>query len=516
MKLRTVQNVTILEAGVEYMLSNGPTTFTPEDLADAVTAANEDPSIQTPRLKLGHTDPRYNDDKVYDGTPAFGKATNLRLNENGMEVIADFVGVPEWLANIMPVAFPSRSIEGHWNIPSHAGKNWRFVLTACSLLGVVWPGITQLDDLPLLESMYGEEIPPSVEIDPELAEALETGGDSMGIFARRSHASANLDDIRRAFYNEFVPSRQEASWWWVRAVMTDPNQLVVEDDESGQLFMIDFSSDAQGSVSFSEPSPVRIEYVPDNRDAQKQAADYLAAALVVGREVTASWETRADSRPNDTGGAMDPKKIREALGLPEDASDEQVQAALVQAGFSAETSTPEPEPEPAPEPEPTPEPEPEPAQPEALRVAASNLPPGTVLIDEETWKRTQAGLARVDRIVSENDESKREALVAAAIADGRIPPARKDHWLDYLKADMEGGAQVLASLTANIIPLEERGHGRTDESGNGLQQIEADTVASWSEQLFPEIRSQRANAQAAASGQPVPRSRIQADAPYRR
>src|SRR5215831_15686354 len=516
MKLRTVQNVTIMEAGIEYNLSNGPTTFTPEDLADAVVAANEDPSIPTPRLKLGHTDPRYNDNTVYDATPAFGKATNLRLSDNSMAVVADFVGVPEWLAEILPVAFPSRSIEGYWGVQSNAGKSWRFVLTACSLLGVVWPGITQLEDLPLLNDMYGEEIPPSVEIDPELAVALETGGDSMRLFARRAEASANLDDIRRAFYNEFVPSRQEANWWWVRAVMTDPNQLVVEDDESGQLFMIDFSSDAQGSVAFGEPNPVRIEYVPDARDAQKQAADHLAAALAVGREVMASWETRAESRPDNTGGAMDPKKIREALGLPEDASDEQVQAALTAAGFSAETSTPEPEPEPAPEPEPTPEPEPEPATPEALRVAASQLPPGTVLIDEETWKRTQAGLAQVNRMVAENDESKREALVSAAIADGRIPPARKDHWLDYLKADMEGGAQVLASLTANIIPLEERGHGRTDENSDGAQQIEAATVASWSEQLFPEVRTQKNLERAAAAGQSVPRSRIQADAPYRR
>jgi hypothetical protein len=207
---------------------------------------------------------------------------------------------------------------------------------------------------------------------------------------------------------------------------------------------------------------------------------------------------------------MDPKKIREALGLPEDASDEQVQKALVQAGLVAETSTPEPEPEPAPEPEPTPEPEPETEQPEALRVAASNLPPGVVLVDEETWKRTQVGLARVDQIVAQNDESKREALVSAAIADGRIPPARKDHWLSYLKADMTGGEQVLASLTANIIPLEERGHGRTDEGGENQQRVEAETVTSWSEQLFPEVAAAKAHA---ATGQ---RSRIQADAPYRR
>jgi len=519
MRLRTVQNVTIMEAGIEYSLSNGPTTFTPEDLADAVVAANEDPSIPTPRLKLGHVDPRYNDSSVYDATPAFGKATNLRLSDNSMAVVADFVGVPGWLAEILPTAFPSRSVEGYWGVQSQAGKNWRFVLTACSLLGVVWPGITQLEDLPMLGEMYGEEIPSSVEIDPELAVALETGGDPMKLFARRASASANLDDIRRAFYNEFVPSRQEANWWWVRAVMTDPNQLVVEDDESGQLFMIDFSSDAKGSVSFGEPSTVRIEYVPDDREAQREAADHLAAALAVGREVMASWSTRAESRPT-TGGAMDPKMVREALGLPEEASDEQVhQALLVKAGVTEEpepTSEPEPEPTPEPAPEPAPEPEPEPVTPEArVPIAASNLPPGTVLVDETAWKNMQAGLSRINGIVAENDKSKREGLVAAAIADGRIPPARKDHWLSYLEKDMKGGEEVLASLTPNIIPLEERGHGSTPDDTD-LQKIESATVAGWSEQLFSEVRNRKNLERAQASGAAVPRNRIQADASYRR
>jgi hypothetical protein len=147
MKLRTVKNVEILHAGIEYSLSTGATTFTPEDLRDVVTAANEDPSIPSPRLKLGHVDPRFNDQSVFDATPAFGKATNLRLSENGMAVMADYVGVPEWLAEIMPTAYPSRSIEGYWNVESQMGKRWRFVLSACSLLGVTWPGVTVLEDL---------------------------------------------------------------------------------------------------------------------------------------------------------------------------------------------------------------------------------------------------------------------------------------------------------------------------------------------------------------------------------
>jgi hypothetical protein len=267
--LVTVPNVPILEAGVEYKISTGKTTFTPEDLVDAVMAANEDPGIPSPRLKLGHVDPRYNDDSIFDGSPSFGMAKNLRLSENGMTVYADYVGVPKWLAEIMPTAFPNRSIEGYWGVKSQAGGEWRFVLSACALLGVVWPGINQLEDLPQLASYYGETVPSGVQIVE--ASVPSTGGDPMGVIA----ASANLDDVRRAFYTQYVPENTDARWWWIRAVLTDPNELVVEDDESGQLYKLAFASDDQGAVSFQDAQPVRIDYIPDTRDAKKAAATFM-------------------------------------------------------------------------------------------------------------------------------------------------------------------------------------------------------------------------------------------------
>lgn len=358
-------------------------------------------------------------------------------------------------------------------------------------------------------------------------------------------ASANLDDIRRAFYNDYVAANAESRYWWVRAVLTDPNQLVIEDDESGQLFLLPFTSDTQGNVGFGSAEPVRIDYVPDNRESQKAAASHVAATLAVGRKVLASWPTRAASRPDNTGGAMDPKEVRQALGLPEDASDEQVHAALLQrAGIApagegqhpaepaAPAATPQgdpaapqptpppapapttPQPTPAPSPAPTPQPPPQ-ETPQQIAASHGNTPPGTVLVDEATWAQVQAGLGRVNTLVEQQDRQEREGLVSAAISDGRIPPARRDHWLQYLTSDPEGGKQVLASLTPNIIPMEERGHARTAEEGSG-QQLDGELVGSWSESLFPEVRAARARDRAAAAGQPVPRQRIQADASYRR
>lgn len=533
---RTVKNVEILQAGVEYDLSTGPTTFTPETLRDVVMAANEDPSIPNPRLKIGHIDPRYNGPQ-FDGDPAFGKATNLRLSGNGMAVLADYVGVPAWLADIMPVAYPSRSIEGWWNVESRMGKEYRFVLSACSLLGVKWPGITVLEDLPLY---YGENIPDGVEVDASLVEAARLyasyaaassnqpgGGPTM-----KTSASANLDDVRRAFYNEYIPENQEYSWWWICQVLTDPNELVVEDDESGQLFKLTFTSDGGGNVSFGQPEAVRVDYIPDDRETQKAAASHVAATLAIGRTVIASWPTRAASRPDNTGGAMDPTEVRKQLNLPEDASDEQVhEALLAKAGLvvaSTEETTPPAATPPPPALVPAPVPAPEavvpPVSAEQQRVAAShnlNLPPGTMLVDEGTWAETQAGLARVNGLIKKTEDKEKEELVQAAVGEGRIPPARKAHWREYLDRDFEGGQQALAALSPNIIPLAERGHGvslpNAEGDVNATALLDQETVQSWSESLFPEVRAANNRDRAMASGGGFgTRTRIQSDAHYRR
>lgn len=65
-------------------------------------------------------------------------------------------------------------------------------------------------------------------------------------------------------------------------------------------------------------------------------------------------------------------------------------------------------------------------------------------------------------IRQERDTERREALVTAAVSDGRIPPARRDHWLAQLAADEDGMAPVLAALSP-VIPLAEAGHSDTPD-----------------------------------------------------
>lgn len=525
--LVTVPNVPILEAGVEYQLSTGPATFTPEDLRDAVTAANEDFSIPSPRHKIGHIDPRYNDTSTFDGSAAFGKYVNLRLGENGMVVYADLVGCPKWLADIMPAAFPSRSIEGFWNVQSQAGKSWNFVLSAVAALGVNWPGVTVLEDLPL---WYGAEVPEGAVIDEELvAAASGEGGVAVKSIKQLlgkadTAASANLDDVRRAFYGEYVEANQDAFWWWIRAVLVDPNELVVEDDETGQLYKMSFSAGSKGEITFGEPEEVRIEYVPDS--SKKAAAGFVAAALSVDRQVLGSFNNRAESgapdrSANASGGAMDPKLIRQRLGLAETASDDEVESALAElrqlTGEETPISALPPQQHPG-----TgdrgndtvlpPAPSPDAATPESVQNAPANdpnaapvedpgppaqaagLPPGMVAIDQEMLRQLQAGAQAGLALQRTAQENTVQSLVAAAISDGRIPPARAAAWTQYLGTDFEGGKAALASLQPGLVPLQEVGHNGVTENGELAG-------PAYPEHWLPEVARAANRSQAIASGQ---------------
>lgn len=135
------------------------------------------------------------------------------------------------------------------------------------------------------------------------------------------------------------------------------------------------------------------------------------------------------------------------LGLTEDASAEDIQAKLTELA-----ATPEPPDPPA-------------------------LPEGVVAVDaaqlEQLRNDAQAGReARAQQLADH-----REQLVNAAVADGRIPPARKDAWVAQLEAD-PGAEQVLASLAKGTIPVDAKG----TESGD-LDTVDADYVALFGQEV---------------------------------
>jgi Clp protease/Mu-like prophage I protein len=131
--------------------------------------------------------------------------------------------------------------------------------------------------------------------------------------------------------------------------------------------------------------------------------------------------------------------MRQRLGLAEDADEQTIVDALGEALDEQADDKPD-DGEGAPETAP-----------------AAGLPDGVVAVDAATLAqlRTQAARGEAARVQQEREH--REAIVAAAVSDGRIAPARRTAWLRQLEVD-PGAAETLAGLEKGLVPLAELGH----------------------------------------------------------
>lgn len=105
------------------------------------------------------------------------------------------------------------------------------------------------------------------------------------------------------------------------------------------------------------------------------------------------------------------------------------------------------------------------APPAASETPKADLPEGTVLIDSAVLDSLKHEVEIGRKALDEQRAAGHAAIVDKAISDGKIPPARRDHWLAQMNADEEGAVQVLDQLAAGTIPLEPIGYtGGVDES----------------------------------------------------
>ncbi|MCB8912191.1 hypothetical protein KUG88_18865 [Rhodococcus rhodochrous] len=95
-------------------------------------------------------------------------------------------------------------------------------------------------------------------------------------------------------------------------------------------------------------------------------------------------------------------------------------------------------------------------------VAAKAAGTGLTLIDGEQLAALEAAAEEGRTIAAAAAQAKVEGIVSEAIKAGKLPPARKDHWVKLITAD-ESMADVLASAPA-VIPVTEMGHSHGAES----------------------------------------------------
>jgi hypothetical protein len=458
--LKTVPNVPIVSTGTYHLAGNpypgGETTFTSEDLADAV-AAVQDPAVKLPRLKLGHTS------EWGDAEPCFGKVDNLRIGDNGQTIYGDYVGTPAWLAQVLPAIYPNRSIEANFNVTTATGNTYRMVITAVALLGVQLPGVATLEDL---AGLYTETMPEGTEIEGESESAVVAElGDSMRfkIRGREAKGSVNLEDLRRSFYDNVAVGDQY--YWWIREVFLDPNELIVDNDD-GELYRMSFTISGE-DVEFGDPEPVKVQYAAASLDKPLARTERAEA-----------FASRSESRPETTDQEERMDKVRERLGLPADATEEDILKALDEQESSTPPSTQEPgesEGNPAEQGPETGTPSPqtegddngegaEQPEAEAEPVAASNGGNGTVTVDAATLAEMQRQAALGAQAHARQTEEERETTLSACVKDGVFPPARLDHWRTQWNNDPEGTKETLAGMPKGLIPVEARGGAQGEGS----------------------------------------------------
>jgi hypothetical protein len=475
--------VELCSVGMEWP-ANIPFTVTAEHLVDVVKAANDDPHIQVPRLKIGHSSevdgqPGWIDpfEPLGDGAPALGRVINLRTANDGAVLLGDFIEVPSWLAEAMPSAYPSRSGEWRWDIQTPGGKRYTLICTAMALLGQRLPAVQDLEDL---QRVLTEG--------PDLAAAAASNPDEEEDVPETIETSVSVSVVRDRFNFDWAMSEPidglDTYWWWARDVRVDPAEVIADDDE-GNLWRIPFSTDGEDNVTFSDPVRVRETYVdiapagataaslrPVYVTSERGATDQVQERR--GQQILASFnekphkpEKTAASRPDDeeedSMPDIDIPALRSRLDLSEDQLPDDASAEQINQALTAEAPPEEERPEGDP---------PEEEQPEEEREEqAAAASTSTRTLDEETYQRLLRGAETAEQLGTERARSRRETLVNAAVQDGRIAPARRDHWVAQLEADA-GAEQVLSSLAPGTIPVDERGAAaeasESDENLNGL------------------------------------------------
>lgn len=473
-ELRTIPDVELVKVGA-WPASTGDVEIQPKDLEAAVVAAGS-PSVRKPILKLGHVDPRF------DGEPAVGWVDNIRLSNDGLTLLGDLKGVPSWLADIMPSAYPDRSIEAQFGAKDQTGKIHDFVLTGLALLGVSPPAVGTLTSLQDVAGLYG--------LGDESPDVKFTVSEVPNVVQLSNNVTS--EDVRKSFY-ESGPGN--SVYAWLVELFVDPTEAIAEGDD-GELYRVPFTVGDE-SVEWGELQKVKREYV---------AASASESVVKFSGKRPAKGENK-----------MDPMQgLREAFGLAEDATKADLAQALLSAADEGEQGgdTPPADPEPTGGDEGDEGDEMEATDAgKALQSIAERLgvevdgiddaldglagkadlsakaDEDTVVLDKDRYQELVDLSARGEKANEEAFEREGEELVAAAVKDGRLGAAAKGRWLEKFRAEPEDTKQRLSALAPGRIPREEVGHSApgNDEDDEGAESA-ALTEKAKAEGIIPRAR----------------------------
>lgn len=419
--LATIKSVEIASVGY-WNISNAEDWHpSAADLAAAV-AALDCPAVRRPSLKFGHTG------KPGEGDPSIGLVDKLRLSDDGQTLVGDFVGVPAWMADadaegrsVIAAAYPDRSGEFQRDYVCQLGHTHPFVVHAVALLGVMRPGIGTLESL---YDLYTKA--------PEKETAMANAAIALA-------AGTSIDDVRRAYYDG-----PGSNWYlWIREMFIDPAELIVQNDEDDTLQRVSYTITSEGQVEFGDGQPVKVEYVNARAASEKPALAFASRAEARTPQTPSAAQAEVEKGKE---GSMPTLKegLAQKLGIPADADDETTLKALDEA--LAERAEPSAEPAPAD------------VEPSAEQLVAAAAKAGMVIVDGKQWETTVAAARQGADAYAKQVRDGDQALVEAAIRDGKFPPAQREHYLGLLEVDRARTTTLIDQMAKGFIPTAEVGH----------------------------------------------------------
>lgn len=206
-------------------------------------------------------------------------------------------------------------------------------------------------------------------------------------------------------------------------------------DEDGEKYA--FIIDALALLGVQPPGVSSLKSLRDLPQLVGVAASAARRIIARAPQTTAPEAEETIQK----GPGMDPAKIREALALATDASDDEVKAALVTAGFAA----------------------PPPTVGNSDQILAANaVKAGLITIDPAQLEQYQHGMVRAAALAKRLEVQERDTVIATAVKAGKFPPARREHYERLWDADPDGTRGLVESLAPGLVPVTAMGYSGDD------------------------------------------------------
>lgn len=454
---KTIERVPLIRVGT-WQASTGETSITRDDL-DNILAAFESGDLDPGVIKIGHTDPRF-ENPDWDGEPAYGQVINLSVDdEKGGTLYGDYVNVPEELAKKLDSAYPFRSVEINWDVEmldavGEVTATYPAVLTAVALLGSSAPAVKGLGTV---HSGF---------------RARKTGAKqtvfTASVFAfDGGHSSNSLRaTLQGALEAQSIAAGGERWGRWVQ----DFDDAHVWYEEGAGMSQQTYTMTEDGGVSLSgDPVPVVEKRIFQPAADEKSDTAAVPQALYRAAESAGNGApAKAEPKKREGEKAAMAKlndaqlvKLRELLGLPDDAPEAEVIAAL---DADAEQEAPAADKAPAAADAPAAgdkgaekqvpapagvAPAPEAVEPtETIKLSAASF--------TELQARTTRAETRLAAMEKKESAERRDGLITSALSSGRLHPTEAPKWREALDKNEEITASLLSERAA-IFPVHELG-----------------------------------------------------------